>query len=245
MSSKWWLVKSSYLGRSEEGQLKKIVEFNLFDGVSYTEVEAKAYDKLAFDGFEVNKIKETKLTDVIKFEDRIHWYKCFVEFTTINENNGKEKKIKEEMLIKADNLRMAFDSLNDRLKTVQLPSEIIKIEKTNIIEVYPHDPKADETEEAEEVQEVKVVEGDLQPPYDIVGDYTHGLGALWQDGDIEGVRNALVKLVDEDIEGMPHKVQMQIVGLIDIYKTKLNNYEREGSKETGEYKGSILQISEE
>ena len=74
-------------------QQKRVSEVYLFDALTYTEAEKRAYEKLPelIQGeFQVTSIRKARYAEVIPNEEGGYWYKVKISFILIDENSGKE-----------------------------------------------------------------------------------------------------------------------------------------------------------
>ena len=58
--------------------------------------------------FVVTDIKKSRLGEVFQFEDGEWWYKATVNLVTIDEEQGKEKKVRTYYLVEADDIQEAL-----------------------------------------------------------------------------------------------------------------------------------------
>jgi hypothetical protein len=135
----WFTTKVKYNRTDEQGLLKAVTEQYLVDADSFTETEARIYEKLEefiIGDFDVTDISKTNYTDVFFYNDSHVWYKCKVQYYMADETSGKEKKITQYMLVEAQTAKEAYDrifeSLNNMLVTFTVPDVI----ETKIVEVF-------------------------------------------------------------------------------------------------------------
>lgn len=139
----WYQTKIKYVQQDEQGKNKAINEVYLFDAVSYTDAEARAYAFFAenIPDFQLANLSVMRLNEVFFVEDGSeHWFKCRVQYIVFDEKTNQEKKVPYVMLINAKNLRNAYDSLAERLGSVQ-DYIISDINVTKILEVIPYEEK--------------------------------------------------------------------------------------------------------
>lgn len=137
----WFQANIKYNQTDEQGKVKAINEIYLFDAVSYTDAEAKAYGYVAdnLQDFQLVNIKRLKLNEVFFVEDGAEtWFKCKVQYIIFDEKSQKEKKVPYNMLINAETVREAYDFLKERLGPVS-DYIISDITTTNILEVVPYE----------------------------------------------------------------------------------------------------------
>jgi len=137
--STWFLCKISYLKRTQDGLIRKVSDSYLFEAISFTEAEARIYEQLSQEipEFVVVSISKTKFTDVVFHDLSDTWYKIKISFSSVDADTGKEKKLYETLLLKANDVKDACEKMINRLKNMQLISEITDISKTPILDVFP------------------------------------------------------------------------------------------------------------
>lgn len=142
----WYLSKIRYQKEDEAGSLKTIDEAYLFDAVSFTEAEAKTFQRITTNAsdFSVKDISRMRLADLFEYEDGEQFFKAKVIYYTIDERSGKDKKIVNYMLVNADGIQQALDRVNEQMRNFLIPYEITDMVLTPILDVFPH--VADENE---------------------------------------------------------------------------------------------------
>ena len=61
------------------------------------------------------------------------YYNCRVQFETINDQNGRIQKTKENYLVEALSVSDAEDKLKDRFKESMSEFSVIKVDESNIM----------------------------------------------------------------------------------------------------------------
>lgn len=143
----WFEVKAKYTKQLEDGRLKRVTEPFLFDCMSFTEAESRAYEVVGQNvkgEFLITAIKRENFQDIFEYEDSGDWYKCVVEYTTFDGDSGKEKKVKHNFLLTANSVKEAADRLSESLSDMMGSFEIVSTALTPIVEVYPYVPVTEE-----------------------------------------------------------------------------------------------------
>lgn len=155
----WYECKVSYTKTLENGKTTKVTETYLVDAVSFTEAETRIYKELAelIGEFILVSVKKARITELIHNEDAYKWYKAKVNLTTLDEKSGKEVKSNQIILTSAENLRDAFDSVNDLFGTTTDDHEIVELVYTPIMEIFPFYMK-ENIEPAKENTEIEIHE---------------------------------------------------------------------------------------
>lgn len=136
----WYLSKIRYQKEDEAGSLKTINEAYLFDSVSFTEAEAKAYKQIVTGAsdFAVNTITRMRLADLFSYDEGEQWFKAKVIYYSVDERSGKEKKIVNYMLVNADGIQQALDRVNESMHNFLIPYEVTYVVLTPILDVFPY-----------------------------------------------------------------------------------------------------------
>lgn len=136
----WFLCKVKYAKENEEGLLKNISEQYLVDAVSFTEAEAILYDRLASQirgDFQVTGISKSNIVDVFFYEDSDVWYKCKISYLVADADSGKEKKVTQYMIVTAEDVKNAYDRIQESLSNMLVSFRIPDIVESAIVEVFP------------------------------------------------------------------------------------------------------------
>lgn len=136
----WFNCKIKYFKEDENGRIIKLNESYLFDAVSYTEAEARVLEELsgAIRGeFTVTNITKANFVDIYNYDECDTWYKCKVAYQEYDEKSEKEKKVNQQILISAENVKDAYDKLYQNLSEFLSDFDIPSITETSIIDVYP------------------------------------------------------------------------------------------------------------
>jgi hypothetical protein len=136
----WFLCKVKYAKENEEGLLKNISEQYLVDAVSFTEAEAILYDRLASQirgDFQVTGISKSNIVDVFFYEDSDIWYKCKISYLVADADSGKERKVTQYMIVTAEDVKNAYDRIQESLSNMLVSFRIPDIVESAIVEVFP------------------------------------------------------------------------------------------------------------
>jgi hypothetical protein len=135
-----FLVVVKYTKQLENGTFKRVAEPYLLFAYSFTDAEARIYEELGpiIKGeFIVDSIKRFTLQDIFLFEDSETWYKLKISYKSEADGAEKPKKITQVYLLTAHSTKDAFDRLKESLSGLMVDFEIVRVEKTNIVEVFP------------------------------------------------------------------------------------------------------------
>lgn len=122
------------------GKHEKVTEKYLFDALTYTEAEARANAKIPelYKTFMITKINPIKLSEIFFNGESEYWYKCKVNYISINEKTGKEKKIPCYMYVQASDTKSAEANLHEGMKGSLSDYSIESVAETKIIDVFKY-----------------------------------------------------------------------------------------------------------
>ena len=138
----WFECKVKYDKMTEDGSQKTVTEPYLVDALSFTEAEARITEEITpfISGeFKVTPVKRTNTAEIFWKEGGDKWYKVKVNFCTIDEKTGKEKKTPNYMMVQAIDFKDAYDVFMEGMKGTMADFEISQIVETMIMDVYQAD----------------------------------------------------------------------------------------------------------
>lgn len=141
--NRYYEVKARSEKTMEDGMQKKVKETYLFDAMSFSEAEARAVEELApfaSGELEVTDIKRAGYTELFPSDapEADKWYAVRINFITLDERSGKEKKTKAEYLVQAAEINHARTSFIKGMKGTLADYEIVSIKETPIMDVYTY-----------------------------------------------------------------------------------------------------------
>ena len=144
----WFECKIRYEKTMGNGMNKRVAEPYLVDALSFTEAEARIIEEMtpSISGeFTVSDIKRAKYSELFPSEEEAadKWYDCKLEFITLDEKSGAEKKTKTTVLVQAADLRDAMKKLDEGMKGTMADYNAVCIKETAIMDVYPYEAKED------------------------------------------------------------------------------------------------------
>lgn len=137
----WFECKVSYEKMLENGMQRKVTEPYLVDALSFTEAEARIIEEIRpfiTGEFTVAAIKREKLSEIFFNENGDKYYKAKVNFITLDETTGAEKKCPSYMLIQASTIDEAKNVLTDGMKSTLADYVIESIKETRLMDVFPY-----------------------------------------------------------------------------------------------------------
>ncbi len=147
----WYECKIKYEKTLETGTQKKVTESYLVDAMTFTEAENRIIEEMTpfiVGEFEVTAVKKERISEMFIDPQGDKWYRAKVNFITLDEKSGAEKKSASTMLIQASNFQLAVKNLEDGMKGTMSDWEISSITETALMDVFGIEAK--ETSSASE-----------------------------------------------------------------------------------------------
>ncbi|MDX8338415.1 DUF4494 domain-containing protein [Draconibacterium sp. IB214405] len=145
MMQTWFESKVKYMKVSESGSESMVTENFLLDAVSYTDAETRIIrqmQQIVRGGeFQIVDIKKSRIAEVFPYENGEWWFKAAINLVTIDEDAGKEKKIKTNYLIMADDIKEALNRLDESLEYLVIPFVVTSLAVSPIVDVFPYNPE--------------------------------------------------------------------------------------------------------
>ncbi len=140
----WFESKVKYNKVAQSGNEQMVTENFLLDAVSYTDAETRIIrqmQQMVKGGeFQIVDIKKSRIAEVFPFEAGEWWFKATINLVTVDEEAGKEKKLRAYYLIMADDIQEALDRLAESLSFLVIPYVVSAITVSTIVDVFPYVP---------------------------------------------------------------------------------------------------------
>lgn len=136
----WFTVKVKYTKQLEDGRLKRVNEPYLFNAMTFSDAEARAYAEIGENvrgEFLISNIAKTDFADIFHYEDTDTWYKCKLTYVTADADSEKERKVSNQFLVTASSVKEAFDRVHECMKGMVVSFEIPMISLSPIVDVFP------------------------------------------------------------------------------------------------------------
>ncbi len=144
MMQTWFESKVKYSKVSQTGKEQMVTENFLLDAVSYTDAETRIIrnmqEMVRGGEFTIVDIKKSKIAEVFPFDDGELWFRATINLVTVDEDAGREKKLRTAYLIMADDINEALKRLDESLSYLVIPYVISAIAVSTIVDVFPYDP---------------------------------------------------------------------------------------------------------
>ncbi len=137
----WFECKIRYEKILENGTSSKATEAYVVDALSFTEAESRitqiASEQVSGE-FTISDIKRANYSEIFFNDDGDRWFKAKLQFITIDEKSGMEKRSSTNMLVQASDLRDALDKIDAGMKGTMADYVVASIAETAIMDVYPY-----------------------------------------------------------------------------------------------------------
>ena len=135
----WFECKVSYDKTLENGMQKKVTEPYLVDALSFTEAEARIIEEIRpyISGeFAVAGIRRARISEIFFNENGDRYFRFKINFITLDEKSGAEKKTACTMLAQACTLKEAIEELEKGMKGSMADYEISSVCETPIMDIF-------------------------------------------------------------------------------------------------------------
>jgi hypothetical protein len=123
----------------ENGMVKKVNEPYLVDALTFTEAEARIIEEMKpfISGeYSISSEKKTKISEIFFNEGGDRYFLVKVNFITLDENKGVEKKTVSQILVQASDFEDAVEKFKEGMKGTMADYEIGAISETLIMDVF-------------------------------------------------------------------------------------------------------------
>ena len=160
-TANWYETTVRYEKTMEDGMQKKISELYVVDAVSFGDAEQSIASEMSAyvsGELEIKNINPAAYGEIFFSEngndDR--WYKAKLQFITLDEKSGKEKRSNVNYLVQAANMNGAIKNIDTVMGGTMIDYVIANISETRIMDVYEHNaPKKQERNDKPEYEEEK------------------------------------------------------------------------------------------
>ena len=141
----WSECKVSYERQADSMGMKKVSESYLVDALSFTEAEERIIQEIrpfvSVGDLEVVNIRRARIAELFLSEvpEEDKYYRAKVNFITVDEKSGSEKKTAAQMIVKSDSLINAVTTLEAELEKTSGSHEIASITDTQILDVFRYE----------------------------------------------------------------------------------------------------------
>ncbi len=139
----WFECKVKYTKTLESGREQNVTENYLLDAVSFTDAEARItrqMREMVKGEFSITDIKKSRIAETFSYENGEWWFRATINLVTIDEEAGKEKKIRSNYLVMADDIQEALTRLDESLSFLVVPYVVSSLAVSTIVDVFPYNP---------------------------------------------------------------------------------------------------------
>lgn len=126
--------------RGDQVKVKTITESYLIDAVNHSDAYTQTYENMVSNvkDFQIKDILRRKFSDVFQYDTGDYYYHCKVTADTETEN-GKPKQLKLNILLNAATEQEAGERVREQMKTWLIPTTVVSISQTKILDVWQPD----------------------------------------------------------------------------------------------------------
>ncbi len=141
----WIEVKVRYDKITDSGKTVRVTDPYLVDAASCTEAEARIVEEIVpfVNDFNVLNVGKTKISEIFWDETGNRFYKVKVNFITLDEKSGVEKRKASYILVQASTFADALANFNNGMRGTMTDYEIETIAETRIVDVYRYQAPAE------------------------------------------------------------------------------------------------------
>lgn len=144
--SLWFECRARYDRMQENGAVRKVNEPYLVNALNFSEAESRFIEKLTpfISGeFSVSVARKTKISEIFYDESDYadKWYLVKINFITLDEKTGNEKKSITQILVQAGDFENALGRFQDGMKGTMADFKIVSIAETAYMDVFPYEYK--------------------------------------------------------------------------------------------------------
>lgn len=139
----WFECKVKYTKVTESGKEQTLTENFLLDAVSFTDAETRItrqMQEMVKGEFSVTDIKKSRIGEVFPYDTGEWWFKATINLVTVDEEAGKEKKLRTYYLVMADDIKQALERLDESLSYLVIPYVVSALAVSTIVDVFPYNP---------------------------------------------------------------------------------------------------------
>ena len=137
----WFQCKVKYERNVDDGSIAKVSETYLIDALSFTEAEERINEEMKpyiSGDFMVTDIKRAKIYELFENESGDRWYRSKVNFVSLDEEKGVEKRIATTMYAQASTLKEAVDVIDKGMKGTLADYEIASVVETDVMDIFKY-----------------------------------------------------------------------------------------------------------
>ena len=142
MSQTWFECKVKLTKTDQNGSERNVTEVYMLDAVTFTDAEARIIhqmQQIVKGEFTVVDIRKSKISEVFIYNNGEWWFRVVINLVTVDEKEGKEKKVKAWYLINADDMKEALQRLEECLAFLVIPYFVSSMSVSLIADIFPYE----------------------------------------------------------------------------------------------------------
>lgn len=148
-TAQWFVCGIRYEKVMEDGLQKRVTENYVIDALSFMEAEERIIEEMSqYIGgeFDVKKCAIAPFSEVFFSDDATadKWYKAKLDFITINEKTGREKRSHVCYLVQAGSMGGALKNIEEVMGGTMIDYVVMSLQETNLFDVFEYKPKDDD-----------------------------------------------------------------------------------------------------
>ena len=145
-TANWFECKIRYEKTMDDGLQKKVTEAYVVDALSFSEAEEKIIEEMSsyISGeFNVTDIKKAAYGEIFfsDSDEADRWYKAKLQFITLDEKSGKEKRSNVNYLVQAGSFNGAVKNLDEVMGGTMIDYVIVSVTETTLMDIFEHQPQ--------------------------------------------------------------------------------------------------------
>lgn len=146
ITANWFECKIRYEKMQDDGTQKNVTELYVVDALSFSEAEERITEEMSSyirGAFEVKDIKKSAYSEIFFSDDSNAdlWYKAKLDFITIDEKSGKEKRKGTNYLVHASSFSEAVNNIISVMKGTLIDYAVSSVIETKIMDVFEYKKK--------------------------------------------------------------------------------------------------------
>lgn len=143
ITSSWFETKIRYEKMMDDGTQKMVTEQYVVDALSFSEAEASITKEMSayISGeFKITGIAPAPYGEIFfsENENDDRWYKAKLQFITIDEKSGKEKRSNVNYLVQGGSFNGAVKNIEEVMGSTMIDYVIASLTETRIMDVFQH-----------------------------------------------------------------------------------------------------------
>lgn len=137
----WFETVVKYDKTSEDGKIVTTTEHYIVDALSHAEAENRIIEEMKpFNAgeFVVSKVVRRKINEIFYNENADKFYRAKINFITLDEDRGVEKKTPVTMLAQGDDIQDALNTINEVMKGSLADWCIVSITEVPVIDIFKY-----------------------------------------------------------------------------------------------------------